>query len=78
MPYSIQGMPIRTNRVGREIRQRIKQPLHMRQTCQRDRLSTDEWAEQCSYMGVEILTEARHTPPPAPPEEVVTPTAISA
>jgi putative transposase len=39
---------------------------------------TDEWAEQRRYMGVEILAKARHTPPPAPPEEVVTPAAISA
>jgi putative transposase len=39
---------------------------------------TDEWAEQRRYMGVEVLTKARHTPAPAPPEEVVTPTAISA
>ena len=39
---------------------------------------TDEWAEQRRYMGIEVLTKARQTPEPAPPEEVMTPTAISA
>ncbi|MGI5129120.1 IS256 family transposase [Pseudonocardia sp. CA-107938] len=41
---------------------------------------TDEWAEQRRYMGVEVLAKARQTrqPAPPPPEEVVTPTAISA
>ena len=39
---------------------------------------TDEWAEQRRYMGIEVLTKARQTHQPAPPEEVMTPTAISA
>ena len=39
---------------------------------------TDEWAEQRRYMGVEVLTKARQAVLPAPTEEVVTATAISA
>jgi transposase-like protein len=39
---------------------------------------TDEWTEQRRYMGVEILTKARQATAPVAPQEVVTPTAISA
>jgi hypothetical protein len=39
---------------------------------------TDEWAEQRRYMGVEVLTKARQALRPAPVEEAVTATAISA
>ena len=39
---------------------------------------TDEWAEQRRYMGVEVLTKARHAIAPTAPQEVVQPTPISA
>ena len=39
---------------------------------------TDEWAEQRRYMGVEILAKARQATTPTRPQEMVSPTALSA
>lgn len=39
---------------------------------------TDEWAEQHRYMGMEVLTKARQTPPEDMPAEEVLPAAITA